>query len=446
MSEDQHTRIEGQIRGVTLEAFLQMVNNEGKTCTLKISSLDGVGYIYILNGELISAEVGVLKNENAVFQMLSWDNAGIEIKDVCRKRKKEIDQPLMTILMEGLRIRDEKELEKKEPVDDTLSKQEKLVEEYVRNNEVDTAVNLLFDMIVKYATCGDFLKADALREKLVEVDPMALLEISESGQVIEEKKKEFLDEVHLRRWSELYNTLTTEETNALYYSLSKTTYRSDECILRQGEFNFNLYFIEKGQITIFYRQGNVDKLIKRLAPGDIAGQDTFFHFTICTTSVTALTDVELYFLSKDVLLKLKDDVPSLESKLYSYCLGLEKINDIVVRKHVERRQYKRVEISGKVVFQILDVYGEHTGRSFTGDIADISEGGLCFLITLTQKKILRFLLGKDLRVEFDLDMIPFPKKIDKKGTVVAIVDQHFNTYSVHLQFEDTRFITDKLRN
>ena len=442
MAEDRHIKIEGKIQGVTLEAFLQMINTEGKTCTLKVGSLDGVGYIYILDGELIAAEVGVLKNEAAVFQMLCWDNAVIEIKNVCLKKTRDINQPLLNLLMEGLRIRDERELEKKERVDDTLSEEEMLVEEYVGSNQVDAAVNLLFKMIVEFAARGDFLKADALREKLLEVDPMALMEISESGEIIEEKKRGFLDENHLRKWSRLYDTLTTEETNALYYFLSKAIYKPDDYILRQNEFNPNLYFIEKGQLTVLYRQGNLDKLIKRLAPGDIVGQDTFFYFTVCTASVTAVTDVELYFLNRDLLLKLRDNIPSMGSKLYSYCLGLEKINDLVVKKSIERRQHKRVEISGKVAFHILGVSGKPDGRSFTGELVDISAGGLCFLINVAQKKTLRFLLGRDLRVECTLDITDPPKKIDKKGTVVAVVDKHLNTYSVHLQFEDSRFIVD----
>ena len=435
VANERYVHIEGRIKGIALESFLQMVNAEGKTCTLQVSSDDNIGYLYILHGEVIGAEEGALKNEEAVFQMLSWDNTIIEIENVCRKKVREITQSLMNLLMEGLRLKDEKIFQEKEHEHVAPSEPEALIEWHVTNNDFKSAVTLLFDLIVKYAKNGDFSKADSLRQRLIEVDPMALTEITKSGEIIEEKKSDLLDQRHLKRWSKLYATLTAEETNALFYSLSKATYKSDEYILRQGELNSNLYFIEKGQLTVFYRQGNMEMLLKRFGPGDIAGEDTFLPLSVCTTSLITLTDVELYFLNRDILLSLSDKVPVLEIKLERYCLGREKINQIITKKRLDRRLHKRVKVSGKLVFYSLDAFGKSSGKAFRGDLVDISSGGVSFLITATQKGALRQLLGRDLGLRFILSMLSPPQKIARKGRVVALVDQSMKTCSVHIQFE-----------
>ena len=435
MADEQNFPITGRIQGITLESFLQMVNSEGKTCTLRVTSDDNVGYLHILHGELIGAEEGFLKSEKAVFKILSWNNAIIEIDNVCRKKAREINQPLMNILMEGLRLKDENACSEKEQEDVAPPEPEELIEWYVTKNDIERAVTLLFDLIVKYAKTGDFSKADALRERLVEFGYMALTEIIRSGEIIEEEKGNCLDQRHMEKWSKLYDKLSTEETNALFYSLSKVKYKSDAYILKQGDLNSNLYFIEKGQITVFYRQGKADKVLKRLGPGDIAGEDTFMPLSVCTTSLTTLTDVELYSLNRDVLFNLTDKVPLLETKLQNYCHGIETINQTIMKKRVERRLHKRVEVSEKLTFYFLNDLGKSLGRVFNGELVDISASGACFSITAKKKEYLRRLLGHDLVLSFTFSMTSPPQTIDQKGRLVALVDKSMNTYSVHIQFD-----------
>ena len=47
--------------GITLPAFLQLVEMERKTCTLKIRSHGRKGYLYFLEGDLMDADNGVDK-------------------------------------------------------------------------------------------------------------------------------------------------------------------------------------------------------------------------------------------------------------------------------------------------------------------------------------------------------------------------------------------------
>jgi CheY-like chemotaxis protein len=96
-----------QIHGIDISAFLQLMDNEQKTCTLKITSGDKIGYLHLSNGDLIAAETETLKAEEAAYRIIGWDDAVMEIDNVCRKSEKEIHLPLMMILMESARIKDE---------------------------------------------------------------------------------------------------------------------------------------------------------------------------------------------------------------------------------------------------------------------------------------------------------------------------------------------------
>lgn len=110
------TGIGGQIHGISLDSFLQMVHMEGKTCTLTVKTADEVGYLYFLKGDLIDAEAGEVKHKEAAALIISWNEPVIEIREDCQKMTNNINQSLMNILMEGMKLKDDRKLREKEPV------------------------------------------------------------------------------------------------------------------------------------------------------------------------------------------------------------------------------------------------------------------------------------------------------------------------------------------
>jgi twitching motility two-component system response regulator PilG len=99
----------GYIHGFTLANFLQAVEVEQKTITLKIRSKGRIGYMYLENGELIDAENDEgLKGEEAAIAILCWSNAEIELKGIHNKER-TIDSSLMHILLEASKLKDEKD-------------------------------------------------------------------------------------------------------------------------------------------------------------------------------------------------------------------------------------------------------------------------------------------------------------------------------------------------
>ncbi len=99
----------GHIHGITLPAFLQLLEVEKKTCTLKITHGKEEGYLYFTKGELVDAQRGRETGEAVAYEILCWDKAAIEIDPICKKRKKNIPISLSHLLMEAFRLKDERE-------------------------------------------------------------------------------------------------------------------------------------------------------------------------------------------------------------------------------------------------------------------------------------------------------------------------------------------------
>ena len=95
------------IRGITLATFLQLMNVEKKNCTLKIAAPQGPAYLFVANGELIDAEYVRLKGLDAALEIVSWDDAEIEMDGICRRQDDVINMPLGHLLIEAFRIKDE---------------------------------------------------------------------------------------------------------------------------------------------------------------------------------------------------------------------------------------------------------------------------------------------------------------------------------------------------
>ncbi len=115
VSEKMEDGLAGQVTGISLPSFLQMSEMEGSTCSLRIRSADKSGMLHLLDGSLIDAETGELKHKEAAYEIIAWDNPSIEILKAVGRSKNEIQVPLMHLLMDSLRIKDQKEFEKDAP-------------------------------------------------------------------------------------------------------------------------------------------------------------------------------------------------------------------------------------------------------------------------------------------------------------------------------------------
>ena len=312
------------------------------------------------------------------------------------------------------------------------SAQEKLLEDYIKQNQKDLAVKLLLQLITENARAQNFSKADALRDKLFEVDSMALSAIVKSAEIIENEKIAAIDPNHREAWSHFYKELTKEETAALYDEMKPASYEAEQMVFRQGEMNSNLYFINSGRLNMFYHKGNHGILLKSLGPGDIAGEDAFFTQSTCTTSLMTASRVRLNFLEKSVLRKWQSDAPNLLNKLQDYCLKLKPLKDLLKQKELERRAYQRYAVSGTALIEIVD---NTEGKVSKAELSDISASGVSFIMN-TSTQSAEALLGCPLNLKCLLPHVSGEIRIDQTGSIVGIHRQLFNEYLINVKWDE----------
>lgn len=106
-------RVKGRVENISLASFLQLLEMERKTCTLTVRShdpeADHEGKLFFRAGRLVGAATGGLEGREAALEIVTWDHADIEIADVCPPVDPEIEVALSFLLMEGMRIKDERE-------------------------------------------------------------------------------------------------------------------------------------------------------------------------------------------------------------------------------------------------------------------------------------------------------------------------------------------------
>ncbi|MFO7963081.1 MAG: cyclic nucleotide-binding domain-containing protein [Desulfobacterales bacterium] len=313
---------------------------------------------------------------------------------------------------------------------------ERLVERYMQENNIEAAVNLLFDLIVSSAGSGNISKAKILREKLLEVAPLALTEITKAADIIEEEESKLLDPAHLSTWSKLYSTLTTEETHALFFAMEPAEYKEGETVYVQGEKNARLYFIDRGRLKRVYRKEEEDFLVNEFGPGDLSGKDSFFSITNANAaSLIAVSGVKLRILHNKVLKEWGTIHPGLFSKLHDFCTRAGKTDDVFTKLNIDRKMQKRFEISVNGKFQLLKNTGEPLGDPFKGTLSDISSGGLCFFMRVSRRETARLLVDRKIKMEIQIPTKQGVLNIEKNGIIVGVHEYAFQDYSIHVKFD-----------
>lgn len=99
----------GQVRGIPVHSLLQMLESDEKTCTLKIQSKDRSGLIFVKSGAVIAAETVDQQNEDAIYTMIGWEDPTVELRYFNGMRPQSIQKPLISLIMESFRLKDERE-------------------------------------------------------------------------------------------------------------------------------------------------------------------------------------------------------------------------------------------------------------------------------------------------------------------------------------------------
>ncbi len=318
---------------------------------------------------------------------------------------------------------------------DSISRQEEIVDSHLAQNDTQAAVKLLFEMIVQCAKNKDFAKAEVLRARLIEVDDLALTEIIKSAEIIEEGKSQAVDAEHLTVWGNLYGRLSPEERTAFYHALKHEAHGAMQSIFNQGEQHSRLYLVNRGELALLWREGPRETVLRRIGPGETVAADGFFSESVCTVSLMTLSRSELAYVDRDSLLGWEKDLPAIEDKLRDFCLITQDTPSLIKERGVDRRDHSRKMISGNAAVQLFSGSWQPVAKPFRGDVADISRGGVAFLVNIKDRKTARALLGRNVGFTVTIPGVQPKVKLTKKGYIVAISHIPFEGYCLHVRFD-----------
>ena len=99
----------GILQTVPLEMFIQLIEMEQKTCTIRVfNKLNGKkGVLFFSEGELFDARLPGIQGKGAAYEIFSWDEVSMTIQDTCAVSEKRIEQDLQAILLDAMRLKDE---------------------------------------------------------------------------------------------------------------------------------------------------------------------------------------------------------------------------------------------------------------------------------------------------------------------------------------------------
>lgn len=97
----------GRVRGINLSSFLQMMELERCTCTLRVTSRDLTGSLWLNNGELIAAKSQTAEGKEAALDIFTWKNVFIDIDYAPYEVDRQISIPLMMLMLESSQRYDE---------------------------------------------------------------------------------------------------------------------------------------------------------------------------------------------------------------------------------------------------------------------------------------------------------------------------------------------------
>lgn len=293
----------------------------------------------------------------------------------------------------------------------------------------------LLENIRTLAKAGRFAEARQMRAELLQGFPMELSSIVRSAEIIEEQMSLKVDREHLAIWAELYDRLSQEEQNCLFYSLKKVTVPQGKLILSQGKPGSRLLFIDSGRVTIFHTKGAERVLLGQLSRGDILGDETFFSLSTPTFSAGSQTPVQLYFLNKKRTGDWEDTCPGLFAKLAEFCRKNSRAIELLQESSFEKRSHARSRVEGRVKIRVTSG-GSLEGISYSvGSLVDISMGGVSFDIHCSQSDNARMLLDCELDLAFPGSSDNRAGVLHLPGVVVRVRDLHYNDFMVHVRFK-----------
>lgn len=322
------------------------------------------------------------------------------------------------------------------PPDDKHSgeEDEKEIREALQRGDKQQAIHMVMEKITNCARGRRFEQAERLRDWLLQIDPMALVEGVRAAELIEEEKAAAIGSEVKAIWQDLLRILSDEEFAALYHAAVEHSYADGEIVVKQGAFEAALFLVNRGQVQVTAGSEGREVLLKSYGPGEILGGENFFDASVWTTTVIS-RGASLSRLRRVKLIAMKESQPALYGKLQDYCSKYPTTGTLFQKNRRSRRVHERRKVQGRVVIDLLDDQGRETGLTTKGELIDLSCGGAALSLRFSKKKNAAALVGQAIRVHLRPKTATVP--LARTGQVMAVRCHDFvgNEYSLHVHFD-----------
>ena len=101
----------GTLHSVSSGIFLQLMEMEEKTCTIRLEDRDTgkKGVLFFMEGALFDARVNDLQGKEAAYEIFTWDKVSISIQNQCPAIENRIQSELQPLILDAARMKDDSE-------------------------------------------------------------------------------------------------------------------------------------------------------------------------------------------------------------------------------------------------------------------------------------------------------------------------------------------------
>lgn len=99
--------LQGSLKHLHLADVIQLISVSGKTGLFHLKRGDSAGLLYLKDGNIVHAEVGEIKGEEAVYELAIWDDGEFYFEPDVEPKVRSINKSNTNLLMEAARRMDE---------------------------------------------------------------------------------------------------------------------------------------------------------------------------------------------------------------------------------------------------------------------------------------------------------------------------------------------------
>ncbi len=161
------------VEGVSVSGLLQLVEMEQKTCLLEVRCGEKKGgYFYFNEGILYNALYNDMEGEDVALNMIGWNQVNFRFKSLPKEDiERRINRDLMSLIMEGTRLKDEKTAEENEPDPADAVKTEEIKDQGLLSLMDHTEEDELISQAVRLAEGHHFQQAQMKLAELLKANP-----------------------------------------------------------------------------------------------------------------------------------------------------------------------------------------------------------------------------------------------------------------------------------